>query len=228
MTVLGLKNQCKLKSVLPHLGSPFYSIRVVPALPRLAVHIASPNKYILHNLYANSFLNRILFFFLISSSSAVNTSELNNLASVSSIQLYAGQSTECDLTLVNTSNVLVESFDLEITHTTRSSNCQVFNVRLEIFCYFQISTYFVGCFPILEYCHLSFISYFFVFNSVDNLKDQLPWQCGAAVSVTVYVQGASDFIMPTVNDCNTNIHQTDDSNSLPSLSGMRFVMNVKD
>lgn len=64
-------------------------------------------------------------------------------------------------------------------------------------------------------------------DSVDNLKDQLPWQCGAAVSVTVYVQGASDFIMPTVNDCNTNIHQTDDSNSLPSLSGMNFSFLLK-
>ena len=44
MAVLGLKNHCKLKSALPLMGSPFYSIRVIPALPRLTVQIASPNK----------------------------------------------------------------------------------------------------------------------------------------------------------------------------------------
>ena len=43
-TVLGLKNQCKLRSVLPALGSPFYSIEVVPALPRLQIQVMSPTK----------------------------------------------------------------------------------------------------------------------------------------------------------------------------------------
>jgi hypothetical protein len=44
MTVLGLRNHCKLKSAMPLMGSAFFSIHVVPALPRLSVEIASPNQ----------------------------------------------------------------------------------------------------------------------------------------------------------------------------------------
>ncbi len=60
----------------------------------------------------------------------------------------------------------------------------------------------------------------FAVFSVDNLKAQLPWQSGTAVSVTVYVQGASDFILPAITDYLSNLHSGDDSNSLPSLSGI--------
>ncbi|XP_046452687.1 protein brunelleschi-like isoform X2 [Daphnia pulex] len=159
MTVLGLRNHCKLKSAMPLMGSAFFSIHVVPALPRLSVEIASPN----HTL--------------------MTISESQSVATTSSVQLYAGQSTECNLTLVNTSSVSVESFDLELVHGNKLSSSQVFSV------------------------------------SVDNLKAQLPWQSGTAVSVTVYVQGASDFILPAITDYLSNLHSGDDSNSLPSLSG---------
>lgn len=159
MTVLGLKNHCKLKSAMPLMGSSFFSIHVVPALPRLSVQIATPN----HNL--------------------ITTSESQSVSAASSVQLYAGQGTECNLSLVNTSEASVESFDLELVHANRLSSNQVFSV------------------------------------SIDNLKAQLPWQPGTAVSVTVYVQGASDFLMPAMNDCLTNLHSADDSASLPSLSG---------
>jgi hypothetical protein len=57
-------------------------------------------------------------------------SESQSVAATSSVQLYAGQSTECNLTLVNTSNVSVECFDLELVHGNRlSSSGQVFSVR---------------------------------------------------------------------------------------------------
>lgn len=56
-------------------------------------------------------------------------SESQNTAAPSAIQLYAGQSTECNLTLVNTSSVSVESFDLEVVYTNRTLSNQIFNVK---------------------------------------------------------------------------------------------------
>lgn len=50
-------------------------------------------------------------------------------ATARSIQLYAGQSTECSLTLINTSPVPVECFDLELVQPIRSSSNQVFSFR---------------------------------------------------------------------------------------------------
>jgi hypothetical protein len=67
-----------------------------------------------------------------------------------------------------------------------------------------------------------FLFYNFLFGniSVDNLKAQLPWQSGTAVSVTVYVQGTSDFILPAITDSLSNLPSGDDFNSLPSISGI--------
>ena len=48
-TVMGLKSNCKLKSVLPLLSSPFYSIEVVPALPRLQIQVMSPTRLAFSN-----------------------------------------------------------------------------------------------------------------------------------------------------------------------------------
>jgi hypothetical protein len=56
-------------------------------------------------------------------------SESQSVATTSSVQLYAGQSTECNLTFVNTSSVSVESFDLELVHGNKLSSSQVFSVR---------------------------------------------------------------------------------------------------
>ena len=132
--------------------------------------------------------------------------ESQSVAAASSVQLYAGQSTECNLTLVNTSSVSVECFDLEFVHANRLAPNQVFSVRLVliILFYFVQRTFNLVC----------------IILSVENLKAQLPWQPGTAVSVTVYVQGASDFIMPAISDCPTIFPSAEDSNSLPSLSGL--------
>ncbi len=56
-------------------------------------------------------------------------------------------------------------------------------------------------------------------DSVENLKAQLPLMPGATASVTVYVHGASDFLMPAVTNGLAGLHQGDDLSSLPSLSG---------
>lgn len=58
-----------------------------------------------------------------------------------------------------------------------------------------------------------------IFSSTENLKAQLPWQPDSAASVTVYIHGASDFIVPAVPEYQTNVRTADDLNSLPSLSG---------
>ncbi len=59
--------------------------------------------------------------------------ETQSVVAASSVQLYAGQSTECNLTLINTSSVSVECFDLEFVHASRPSPNQVFSVRLVLF-----------------------------------------------------------------------------------------------
>lgn len=67
--------------------------------------------------------------------SVANVPESSGVVAASSLQIYAGQSTECNLTLVNTSNVPVECFDLELTYPNRSTlTGQVFSFRLAIFC----------------------------------------------------------------------------------------------
>ena len=138
-------------------------------------------------------------------STVMTIPESQSVAAASSVQLYAGQSTECNLTLVNTSSVSVECFDLEFVHANRLAPNQVFSVRLVL---------------IILFCSKEHLILLCIILSVENLKAQLPWQPGTAVSVTVYVQGASDFIMPAISDCPTIFPSAEDSNSLPSLSGL--------
>ena len=56
-------------------------------------------------------------------------------------------------------------------------------------------------------------------KSVDNLKAQLPLLPGSAASVTVYVYGASDFIIPAYSAALASLQHADELNSLHSLSG---------
>ena len=55
--------------------------------------------------------------------------EASGVAAASSMQIYAGQSTECYITIVNTSGVPVDTFDLELVHPNRSACSQVFSFR---------------------------------------------------------------------------------------------------
>jgi len=159
MTVLGLKNHCKLKTIMPSLNSAFYSIEVIPALPRLQIQVMSPSN--------------VMF-----------ESEPQTMVASSSLQLYAGQSTECNLTVVNESDIAVDNFDLQLIPSNRATSSQVFSF------------------------------------STENLKAQLPWAPASAACVTVYVHGASDFIVPVVPDYQNNPkYAADDLSSLPSLSG---------
>lgn len=50
--------------------------------------------------------------------------------SVAALQLYAGQSAECNLALVNTSSVAVEHFNLELLSSNRSAPpTEVFSLK---------------------------------------------------------------------------------------------------
>lgn len=69
------------------------------------------------------------FYYALSFSNLITTSESQSVSAASSVQLYAGQGTECNLSLVNTSEASVESFDLELVHANRLSSNQVFSVR---------------------------------------------------------------------------------------------------
>lgn len=65
--------------------------------------------------------------------------------------------------------------------------------------------------------------------SIENIKAQLPWPAGSAASVTVYVYGASDFMLSghsiMFNDGSVNL-TCDEASSLPSLSGTLSSMYV--
>ena len=65
MVVLGLKNQCKLKNLFPAMNTPFYSIQVIPALPRLQIQLVSPTKYVYDEMCFNKeqFTN-VKFFYI--------------------------------------------------------------------------------------------------------------------------------------------------------------------
>ena len=127
MVVLGLKNQCKLKNLFPAMNTPFYSIQVIPALPRLQIQLVSPTKYVYDEMCFNKeqFTNVKFFLYILSISTILESDD-----SVTALQLYAGQSAECNLTLVNTSSVAVEYFNLELLNSNRSApHTEVFSLK---------------------------------------------------------------------------------------------------
>ena len=127
-TVLGLRNQCKLRTVLPALASPFYSVDVVPALPRLTIRVMSPTQFVDVRLVTS--LPALVTDDLSVDGCRVPTgAEADGVAAMSALQLYAGQSTECYVSLVNDSQVAVECFDMELVHANRSPFGDVFSFR---------------------------------------------------------------------------------------------------
>lgn len=72
----------------------------------------------------------LFLFFLFIYFTSVSTILESEHSVASAIQLYAGQSAECNLTLVNTSGVAVEYFNLELVNSNRCvSNTNVFSFK---------------------------------------------------------------------------------------------------
>ena len=109
------------------MNTPFYSIQVIPALPRLQIQLVSPTKYVYDEMCFNKeqFTNVKFFLYILSISTILESDD-----SVTALQLYAGQSAECNLTLVNTSSVAVEYFNLELLNSNRSApHTEVFSLK---------------------------------------------------------------------------------------------------
>ena len=66
-------------------------------------------------------------------SSTLHQSDCDKMVVSSSLQIYAGQSTECDLTVLNGSSIPVEMFDLQLVAANRPAATQVFSFRFIIF-----------------------------------------------------------------------------------------------
>ncbi|KAF2898541.1 hypothetical protein ILUMI_07633 [Ignelater luminosus] len=86
---LGVKSNCRLRYMLNFL--PLYSIEVIPALPTMEIKTSLPQSATF-----SSFQN------------------FENVVTSASISLYNGESTECTITLTNTSQVPIEMLEVSI------------------------------------------------------------------------------------------------------------------
>lgn len=104
--VLGVKSDCRLKDV-PSVRKPRFTIGVVPALPQVQVITSLPKSPVFPPSSSSSSSAA-------SSSSSSVTSGSNSVVTSAHLTLFAGESCDCMVTLVNTGKEDIESLEVQI------------------------------------------------------------------------------------------------------------------